>query len=986
MRKTNKVAIAFLMILFISAQGIAGSASAQDKIHISNPNASKQTKKLFAYLQDSSGERILFGHQHAIDEGVTLTNKAPRVASEQSEIYHAVGDYPAIFGWDTLSLDGYEKPGVQGDMEQSRKNLVKSVQKAHELGGIVALSTHPHNFVTGNDFYDTSGNVVFNILPGGSHHEKFTNWLDNIALFASELKDKNGELIPVIFRPFHEQSGGWFWWGASSTTAEEYKELVRFTIEYLRDEKGVSNFLYAYSPNASFSGNEERYLKTYPGDGYIDILGMDQYDNKENAGSEAFLQSMVTDLAMISRVAERKGKIAAFSEFGYSPEGMKQTGNTLDWYTKLFNTIKADPDARKIAFMQTWANFGWPNNMFVPYKDIHGELGGDHDLLPDFQTFYEDEYSAFRDDVKGFYDHYGEIEVVDQEPFMHIVSPVDGNTIEEPVTKLRVKVQGHVPSKVTYRIEGSDDEVEMELDENGMYYTSDWQPSPSANGKAVHVTVKTYIDESVICQEQIKVFIKTSEMTVKKYTFDDNIDGIKTNGTYPEANVIAFEHAVLGDDGKLKFQVDGIPKSETWQELKMELTDLDAIDLSTVTRVKFNTLIPIKAGEGNVDASLRGIAQLPPDWNLKYGEGTTIEKMTELERVEIDGEEYGNYTAVIDITNQEKLAKAEGIALSLVGSGLDLSYPVYIDNIELISATPEEPQDPALVDDFESYLGDNDLLQKSYTLASGDDVSISLSDTNKIQGSYGMKYDYTLAGAGYAGVTKSLGNLDWSEYNALQFWLNPDGKNQKLVIQIKVDGVAYEAYPSLSGTEAHLVVIPFQEFVPAPWESEENQSKRLIDGEVKNASEFSIYVNAVDGSQLESTLYFDDIRVINYKDDEENPSDGESPTGGEDPGDGESPSDKENPAEGENPTNVEKPSDGEVPIEGEDPLDGEGLSNKGTPTTGKDPIGGESQEGASLGKVLPSTATNLYNYAVVGIILLLLGGCWLLYNKMKKSY
>lgn len=85
------------------------------------------------------------------------------------------------------------------------------------------------------------------ILPGGDKNSGFNTYLDRIADFASNLKDDDGNLIPVLFRPFHEQNGGWFWWGAATTTKSEYAELYRYTVEYLRDIKGVHNFLYVFS-------------------------------------------------------------------------------------------------------------------------------------------------------------------------------------------------------------------------------------------------------------------------------------------------------------------------------------------------------------------------------------------------------------------------------------------------------------------------------------------------------------------------------------------------------------------------------------------------------------------------------------------------------------------------------------------------------------------------------------------------------------------
>ncbi|MCE6997947.1 glycoside hydrolase family 26 protein [Saccharothrix sp. S26] len=63
-----------------------------------------------------------------------------------------------------------------------------------------------------------------------------------------------GNPIPNIYRPFHENSGSWFRWGAAHASPAEYVELFRYTVEYLRDVKGVHNFLYAYSPGGGYGG------------------------------------------------------------------------------------------------------------------------------------------------------------------------------------------------------------------------------------------------------------------------------------------------------------------------------------------------------------------------------------------------------------------------------------------------------------------------------------------------------------------------------------------------------------------------------------------------------------------------------------------------------------------------------------------------------------------------------------------------------------
>ena len=120
----------------------------------------------------------------------------------------------------------------------------------------------------------------------------------------------------MIFRPWHEFDGDWFWWGRNNCTPEELKELYRFTVTYLRDTCGVHNFLYCFSPDINFTSAEE-YLRCYPGDEYVDIVAMDNYwlyRFEEKNLDHAHLR-----LKVISDYAKSVGKIAALSETGQGP-------------------------------------------------------------------------------------------------------------------------------------------------------------------------------------------------------------------------------------------------------------------------------------------------------------------------------------------------------------------------------------------------------------------------------------------------------------------------------------------------------------------------------------------------------------------------------------------------------------------------------------------------------------------------------------------
>ncbi|WP_172254475.1 glycosyl hydrolase [Saccharibacillus deserti] len=850
-------------------------------VRLADPNASASARSLFAYLEEKSGKQVLFGHQH--DTTVSFAGKDDK-GSVISDVYSSTGDYPAVFGWDTLSLDGYESPpGVSGDYEASRLGLTAAMKQADKLGGIVTLSTHPYNFATGGSFNDTGNtrgaesSVAARILPGGDKNAEFNAYLDRIANFANQLKDDTGQPIPVLFRPFHEQNGGWFWWGAATTTKSEYIELYRYTVEYLRDVKGVHNFLYVFSPNGSFNGNEAEYLKTYPGDAYVDILGMDQYDNKDNAGSEGFLNGLVGDLKMISKLARSKGKIVTLSEYGYSAAGMKTTGNNdKQWFTKVLNAIKADPDASRISYMLTWANFGEGNNLYVPYKSVPGK--SDHELLNDFIDFERDPYTAFASDIRTD-NKYGQVvRSAPQAPLLHIVTPNDIGTVTGTSAIIRAKTANFTPDRVVYTAGDSGTEIPMTLGQDG-YYSAVWNPDAALNGTSTSITVKAYgaLPEPLV--QQLTVFVKIKELPLRTLSFgsESELGSIQSNGTWSgsagNGSAIRTElgYAAPDGDGKLAVRVlEGLTAGDTWQELKLQLTPegLEGIRLAEVGKVKFRAWIPAAAQNDTGTAAVRGIVQLPDDWDNKYGMDSTYRALSDLPTVTLGGAAYYRFDASIELNDTSKTAAASGLALSIVGSGFVQSgeLPIYIDDIGLYRTYAEPAADKARVDDFESYGSSDDALSAKYPKAGGDDISVSLSPDRKAAGSQGMKLDYKLNNAGYTGVGKSLGVLDWSDYNGLGLWIASDGAEGyarqgqplKLVVQLVIDGGYFEAYPTvIPGQNGH-VVIPLKDLAEMSW----GKPGPLTPERLRQVQNFNLYVNAMDGAAHEGTLYFDDIRAL----------------------------------------------------------------------------------------------------------------------------
>ena len=347
-------------------------------INTVDPEATQETKALFANLRTLAPDRLLFGHQDALAYGVAWKEWNPC----RSDVADVCGMHPAVFGWDVGKL-GQRLHNIDTVDFLAMQEWMREVFR---MGGINTISWHMDNLVTGGDSWDTGANVVRAILPGGNRHAAYVAKLDLFAEFVRELKV--GFLfkraIPIIFRPFHEHTGRWFWWGQPHCTPEEYKALWRFTVSYLRDVKGLHNLLYCYSPD--IFRDREHYLECYPGDEWVDILGVDDYHDLSARGNS---QDLIRRLRTVVELAEERGKVAALTETGQ--EKIPQP----DWFTqRLLGPILADPVASRIAWALVWRN-ARPDHHYAPFPG--------HPAVADFLKFAAHPHTAFAGELPELY-------------------------------------------------------------------------------------------------------------------------------------------------------------------------------------------------------------------------------------------------------------------------------------------------------------------------------------------------------------------------------------------------------------------------------------------------------------------------------------------------------------------------------------------------------------------------------------------------------
>lgn len=343
------------------------SCSSGKKIH----DESVPTVKLREFLTDLSGRSILFGHQDDLAYGIGW-NSLPG----ESDVKRISGSYPAVFGWDLGNIgDANNLDGVPFD------SIKVYITRAHHMGGINTISWHARYPVTNFDAWNLTSIDVPSLLPGGKSHLQFLKELDLVAAFMETLIDDSGKLIPVIFRPWHEMYGNWFWWGSATCSDDEYRQLFCFTVDYLRNIRGLTNLLIAFSPDKNFDSKED-YLKRYPGDDVVDVLGLDDYgDFKQNR-----LDLIVIRLGIVADLAREKGKISAFTETGSDKLEIP------NWYTSsLLQVLNASEKTRQVSYVMVWRNRDL-THFYVPFAG--------HEQAEDFRTFVNDKLIFLLDDVK----------------------------------------------------------------------------------------------------------------------------------------------------------------------------------------------------------------------------------------------------------------------------------------------------------------------------------------------------------------------------------------------------------------------------------------------------------------------------------------------------------------------------------------------------------------------------------------------------------
>jgi mannan endo-1,4-beta-mannosidase len=256
------------------------------------PHASDEAINLLQFIAEISGTGTLIG-QHNV----------PLAGSSRLDAVHgAAGHYPAIFGQDF----GFAADGDMDGINFRQRTVDDAIRRSRE-GFIVTLMWHavrpiedePGTFrdsICGKLSDEQWGELL---AEGTRINQRWKSQVDTIGSYLRQLRDAK---VPILWRPYHEMNGGWFWWGKRGGD-NGYRKLYRMLFDRLARFHSLNNLLWVYNCNELTEGIDS-YETHYPGDDVVDILATDVYHG-------GFAERDYNELSAVAR-----GKPIALGEVG----------------------------------------------------------------------------------------------------------------------------------------------------------------------------------------------------------------------------------------------------------------------------------------------------------------------------------------------------------------------------------------------------------------------------------------------------------------------------------------------------------------------------------------------------------------------------------------------------------------------------------------------------------------------------------------------
>lgn len=315
-----------VLLLFLFSSAFAQPFAPVD------PNASPEARRLLDYLYSVNGKYILSG-QHNLNQNMDRCSDSAKAMT---------GKYPAVWGTDF----------IWNGLQDNGQLIVDSAIAKWKQGYLITLMWHegrptddpPYGWKESIQGKLTDAQWAELTTPGTALYKRWLAQVDKIAGYLAQLRDAH---VPILWRPYHEMNGVWFWWGNKKGDpgfARLWKNMYDRYVHHFN----LDNLLWVWGANGRRDLPQDEayaYRDYYPGAAYVDVLGADVYrfDYEQDDYDE------LLDLA--------KGKLIALTEVGELPTE---------------TVLAAQP---RWAWFLVWANFLWTGNTLQRVRDVYGRPG-----------------------------------------------------------------------------------------------------------------------------------------------------------------------------------------------------------------------------------------------------------------------------------------------------------------------------------------------------------------------------------------------------------------------------------------------------------------------------------------------------------------------------------------------------------------------------------------------------------------------------------
>ncbi|MDQ2076404.1 glycosyl hydrolase [Marinimicrobium sp. ABcell2] len=325
-----------------------------------NPNADEVTLGVYRYLRSVFGTQILSGQQDLTwDDSIDMFQR----------VVNDTGLAPAIMGYDFMNYTGNVDAG--SGLMQTEEAI-----EHWERGGLVTFCWHWRDPSDATYEFYTDLNDFFIPMDGDeldTSSETFAQIEADVDVIAQELLTLQEAGVPVLWRPLHEASGGWFWWGAdgrpdATSPAQAQIALWQYLYERLTHHYELNNLIWVWNGQAA---------NWYPGDDYVDIIGEDLYGTAQDYSSK------VNQFMSALNYPDSTDKMVAITENGTIPDPDLMAEDGAWWlYFVTWNDGNSEEGVTNSNNFWTGEYYNENDHKIHVY---HHELVITLDQLPDFR-------------------------------------------------------------------------------------------------------------------------------------------------------------------------------------------------------------------------------------------------------------------------------------------------------------------------------------------------------------------------------------------------------------------------------------------------------------------------------------------------------------------------------------------------------------------------------------------------------------------------